>query len=104
MAGLAAAVTIAPSELVAPKIEIVGGLVKITIEPSVAGRIYQLQISDSDAPPVTVSAFYMGQHEVTKALWDDVRTWGAVNGYTNLPTGGGKASNHPCTRSVGLRW
>ena len=47
--------------------------------------------------PVTVfvSAFYMAQHEVTKALWDEVRNWGLLNGYTDLPAGGGKASNHP---------
>jgi len=52
---------------------------------------------DFDAPPVTVnvSAFFMGKNEVTKALWDDVRTWGAANGYTDLATGAGKASNHP---------
>jgi formylglycine-generating enzyme required for sulfatase activity len=53
--------------------------------------------TDSDAPPVTVnvSAFYMGKYEVTKAEWDEVRTWGLSNGYTDLRTGGGKASNHP---------
>jgi len=51
----------------------------------------------SNAPVVTVavSAFYMGQYEVTKAEWDEVRTWGLSNGYTDLPTGGGKAANHP---------
>jgi len=53
--------------------------------------------TDSTAPPVSVyvSAFYMAKYEVTKALWDEVRTWGALNGYTDLPTGGGKAANHP---------
>jgi formylglycine-generating enzyme required for sulfatase activity len=52
---------------------------------------------DSDAPVVTVavSAFYMGQYEVTKAEWDEVRTWGLSNGYTDLPSGGGKAADHP---------
>jgi formylglycine-generating enzyme required for sulfatase activity len=50
-----------------------------------------------DASPVTVqvSAFFMGKYEVTKTLWDEVRTWGASNGYTDLSTGMGKASNHP---------
>ncbi len=52
-----------------------------------------------DAPPVTVtvSEFYMGKYEVTKALWDEVRTYGAANGYTDLSVGGGKEgySNHP---------
>ncbi len=53
--------------------------------------------TDSDAPSVsvTVSAFYMGKNEVTKALWDEVRTWAAANGYSDLATGAGKASNHP---------
>jgi formylglycine-generating enzyme required for sulfatase activity len=50
-----------------------------------------------NAPPVTVnvSAFFMGKNEVTKALWDEVRTWGASNGYTDLAVGAGKATNHP---------
>ncbi len=53
---------------------------------------------DSSALPthtVNVSAFYMGQHKVTKAEWDGVRTWAASNGYTDLAVGAGKASNHP---------
>jgi formylglycine-generating enzyme required for sulfatase activity len=37
----------------------------------------------------------MGQYEVTKAEWDEVRTWGLSNGYTDLPSGGGKAADHP---------
>ena len=160
-----AAEPIAPGELVAPKIEIIGGNLNFTVQPSVAGRTYLLQYSDTlqggtwqnlgsavigngnnlvlttphtagtprrffrlalDAPPpvpegfalipdgpftmgrtsgdtdlftppvtVTVSAFFMGKNEVTKALWDEVRTWGASNGYTDLRVGGGKASNHP---------
>ncbi len=53
--------------------------------------------TDPDAPPVTVtvSAFFMGKYEVTKAVWDEVRTWGAANGYTDLGVGRGKASDHP---------
>lgn len=53
--------------------------------------------TDSDAPPVAVhlSAFYAGRHEVTKSLWDGVRTWAMANGYTDLASGAGKASNHP---------
>lgn len=52
---------------------------------------------DEGAPPVTVdlSPFYMQQLETTKAQWDEVRAWGLSNGYTDLPTGGGKASDHP---------
>jgi formylglycine-generating enzyme required for sulfatase activity len=44
---------------------------------------------------VTLDAFYMGKYEVTKAEWDEVRTWGLSNGYTDLAAGSGKASNHP---------
>jgi formylglycine-generating enzyme required for sulfatase activity len=44
---------------------------------------------------VTLSAFYMGQKEVTKAEWDAVRTWGLANGYSDLPAGSGKAADHP---------
>jgi formylglycine-generating enzyme required for sulfatase activity len=53
--------------------------------------------TDADAPPVTVtvSPFYIQQTETTKAQWDEVRTWALNNGYTDLPTGGGKAANHP---------
>jgi formylglycine-generating enzyme required for sulfatase activity len=48
---------------------------------------------------VEVSAFYMAKHEVTKEEWDTVRTWGLVNGYTDLSAGNGgnasKGANHP---------
>jgi formylglycine-generating enzyme required for sulfatase activity len=45
---------------------------------------------------VTVSAFYMDKFEVTKALWDEVATWAAANGYDIKPAdGAGKAGNHP---------
>ena len=38
---------IAPGELVAPKFEIVGGNLNFTVQPSVAGRSYLLQYSDT---------------------------------------------------------
>jgi formylglycine-generating enzyme required for sulfatase activity len=50
---------------------------------------------DLGAYSLTVEAFYMDRYEVTKALWDEVRTWASGNGYTDLTTGGGKAANHP---------
>jgi formylglycine-generating enzyme required for sulfatase activity len=52
-------------------------------------------IGDAPLRQVTVSAFYMAQRETTKALWDEVRAWGASRGYTDLPVGGGKTANHP---------
>jgi formylglycine-generating enzyme required for sulfatase activity len=53
--------------------------------------------TDADAPSVTVnvSAFYIGMNEVRKDLWDEVRTWAADNGYTDLAPGAGKAAAHP---------
>jgi len=53
--------------------------------------------TDTNAPPitVTVSTFHMAETETTKALWDEVRTWGAANGYSDLPVGGGKGADHP---------
>jgi len=160
---------IAPGELVAPKMEISGGNLNFTIQPSLSGRNYQLQYSDTmqvgtwtdlgvvrsgdgsnlvistpyvagasrrfyrvaiaEATPapagfslisagsfqmgdqssplvgwgdelpvhsVYVSAFYMAKYEVTKALWDDVATWAAANGYDINATGAsGKGTNHP---------
>jgi sulfatase modifying factor 1 len=56
---------------------------------------------------VNVSAFYMAKTEVTKAEWDQVRTWGLSRGYTDLAVGGGKASNHPVhsvTWYDGIKW
>ncbi|MCX6880102.1 MAG: SUMF1/EgtB/PvdO family nonheme iron enzyme [Verrucomicrobia bacterium] len=40
---------LAPGELVAPRIGIAGGNVNLTVQPSVAGRSYQLQVSDTMA-------------------------------------------------------
>lgn len=42
-----------------------------------------------------VSAFYMAKYEVTEALWDEARTWGAGHGYADLPAGSRKGSTHP---------
>ena len=44
---------------------------------------------------VTLSAFYMGQKEVTKAEWDAVKAWAVSHGYTDLRGGAGKAAEHP---------
>jgi formylglycine-generating enzyme required for sulfatase activity len=52
-------------------------------------------ITDAPTRTVTLDAFYIGKYEVTKAEWDEVRTWGLSNGYTDLEEGSGKASNYP---------
>jgi formylglycine-generating enzyme required for sulfatase activity len=52
-------------------------------------------LADAPVRQVTVNGFYMAQHETTKALWDEVRAWGASHGYTDLPDGSGKSAQHP---------
>ena len=52
-------------------------------------------MSDAPVRTVTLSAFYMGVMEVTKAEWDLVRTWAVSHGYTDLRAGVGNAANHP---------
>ncbi len=42
-----------------------------------------------------ISAFYMDRFDVTKALWDEVRTWALTHGYSFYNAGSGKATNHP---------
>jgi formylglycine-generating enzyme required for sulfatase activity len=44
---------------------------------------------------VNLSGFYMQQTETTKAQWDVVRTWASTRGYSDLPAGGAKSSDHP---------
>ena len=56
------------------------------------------KLGDSNALPVhtvRVSAFLIGNYEVTKSEWDLVRIWALQNGYTDLAEGGGKAPDHP---------
>jgi sulfatase modifying factor 1 len=54
------------------------------------GAVYELPIHT-----VYVSAFYLGKYEVTKALWDEVKSWSATHGYSYDNAGSGKATNHP---------
>lgn len=53
------------------------------------------QPSELPTHPVLVSAFYMDTCEVTKALWDEVKTWAVAHGYAFDHEGSGKAANHP---------
>jgi formylglycine-generating enzyme required for sulfatase activity len=52
---------------------------------------------DPDHGPYSlmVQEFLMDRYEVTKALWDEVGTWAATNGYTDLAAGDGRAPDHP---------
>jgi formylglycine-generating enzyme required for sulfatase activity len=72
------------------------GLVLIPAGPFQMGDNFA-EYSNDELPvhTVTLSAFYMARTETTKAKWDEGRTWGLANGYTDLPTGDGKGTNHP---------
>lgn len=63
--------------------------------------------TESPVHTVFVSAFYMEINEVTLQLWNQVRTWGKENGYTDLPSGEGKGADHP-VHSIGwwdaMKW
>ncbi len=50
------------------------------------------------AHDVFVSGFHMARYEVIKELWDQVRAWGLLNGYTDLPEGDSKDTSHPVQR------
>ena len=52
-------------------------------------------ISDAPIRTVTLSAFYMGQREVTKSEWDAVKAWAVSHGYTDLTAGTSRAANYP---------
>jgi formylglycine-generating enzyme required for sulfatase activity len=54
------------------------------------GATYELPVHSVD-----VSAFYMDKFEVSKGLWDRVRTWSSSQGYSFDNEGSGKATNHP---------
>ena len=43
----------------------------------------------------TVSTFSIGKYEVTWREWQEVRSWGMSNGYTDLGVGAGSAPNDP---------
>lgn len=55
------------------------------------------QLEELPLHTVYVSAFYMDQYEVTKAKWDEVKTWALTHGYSfdYADSGQGKAANHP---------
>lgn len=81
------------------------------------GNVILGGLPGEEAPRRTnyVGSFYIDTHEVSKALWDEVRTWGSTRGYTDLPagqqgevwnstngtSGPAASSNHPVT---GITW
>ncbi len=76
--------------------ETVGGMVLIPAGSFRMGDAFTEGFTDErSVHTVTVSAFYMDQYEVTKALWDEVYTWASTNGYTFENVGEGKGNSHP---------
>lgn len=71
--------------------------------PAGSFQMGNAQDGSPDAPvrEVAVRAFHIAKHEVTKALWDEVREWAVNHGYTGLSVGFGKSTDHPVT---GVSW
>lgn len=51
--------------------------------------------SETPVHSVNVGSFYMARHEVTKALWDDVKQWATNHGYSFESSGVANNPNHP---------
>jgi formylglycine-generating enzyme required for sulfatase activity len=76
--------------------EVPAGMVLIPAGDFVMGDTFGEGSSDElPVHSVTVSAFYMGETEVTKTQWDAVHGWAVTNGYAFENAGLGKAVNHP---------
>lgn len=45
-----------------------------------------------------ISAFWIDEKEVSKALWDEVRDWAVTQGYSFNDTASGKSPDHPVQR------
>ncbi len=76
--------------------ETVGGMVLIPAGPFRMGDAFTE--GDADERPVhtvTVSAFYMDQYEVTKALWNEVHAYATGQGYSFDNPGAAKGNSHP---------
>ncbi len=73
------------------------GMVLVPAGSFTMGNTFSGEGTDNEQPvqPVDVTAFYMDQHEVTKAQWDDVYNWATKHGYAFENGGQGKGTNHP---------
>ena len=78
--------------------------VKITGGTFKMGSENVLEYGASPSHSVRVSDFYISSTEINWGTWDDVATWGRLNGYADLPIGGKGYTNgtgdatHPVTR------
>ena len=69
-----------------PAVSLSGNMISVA-----AGTLPQV----SELKGIAVSAFHIGKYEVTQTEWQQVRTWAASRGYSDLPTGGGASGNIP---------
>jgi hypothetical protein len=69
-----------------PAVSLSGNMISVA-----AGTLPQI----SELKGTAVSAFHIGKYEVTQTEWQQVRTWAASRGYSDLPTGGGASGNLP---------
>ena len=76
---------------------IVSGMSLIPAGSFTMGNTFSGEGSSGELPlhTVYVSAFYMDQYLVTKAMWDNVYNWAITHGYSFNNAGSGKAANHP---------
>jgi len=85
--------------------------VSISVVPPTATMVFvpagTFQVGDAfnegELPVQTlyISDFHIDRYEVNKALWDEVRAWAIVNGYSINDANASRAGDHPV---VGMRW
>jgi formylglycine-generating enzyme required for sulfatase activity len=107
--GLAAGATVPATAITGtiPSSQVTGTIPSSQVASAPQGMVFipegTFMMGDSldgftDAVPVstTISGFYMDVTEVTLSQWQAVQQWGTlVGGYSDLPAGSGKGSNHP---------
>lgn len=97
-----AKVTSGPVEFVSPNTVSVGAFVSVSAGSYQRGNLNgDNDIYDAPVQTVSLSQYYMAVNDITKAQWDEVRTWATTRGYTDLAEGEGKAWNHPV---VSVSW
>jgi formylglycine-generating enzyme required for sulfatase activity len=82
-----------------------GGIIP-AVMLAVSGGMFQMgsttgQSNEQPVHAVTVGSFSIDKYEVTYEKWTEVRTWGLLHGYTDLPAGQNGSSpsgaNNPVT-------
>ncbi len=77
------------------------GMVEISAGEFTMGQVLDGVHYSVPVHTVTLDKFYIGTHEVTKALWDKVYAWALCNDYTFDNEGLGSSDDHPVAN---LNW